>query len=50
MQGLTVYAPYLAILGLVIAYLIYGYVKKQPNGNALMQKLEGRSIPAPWRF
>jgi K(+)-stimulated pyrophosphate-energized sodium pump len=40
MQGLTVYAPYLAILGLVIAYLIYGYVKKQPNGNALMQKLE----------
>ena len=40
MQGLTVYAPYLAILGLVVAYLIYGYVKKQPNGNALMQKLE----------
>ena len=42
MQGLTVYAPYLAILGLVIAYLIYGYVKKQPNGNALMQKLEAQ--------
>jgi len=40
MQGLTVYAPYLAILGLVIAYLIYGYVKKQPNGNETMQKLE----------
>jgi K(+)-stimulated pyrophosphate-energized sodium pump len=42
MQGLTVYAPYLAILGLVIAYLIYGYVKKQPNGNELMQKLESQ--------
>ena len=42
MQGLTTYAPYLAILGLVIAYLIYGYVKKQPNGNELMQKLEGQ--------
>ncbi len=40
MRDLTVFAPYLAILGLVIAYLIYGYVKKQPNGNETMQKLE----------
>jgi len=41
MQGLTVYAPFLGILGLIVAYLIYGYVKKQPNGNQLMQELEG---------
>ncbi len=40
MQGLTVYAPFLGILSLVIAWLIYGYVKKQPNGNQLMQELE----------
>ena len=41
MQGLTVYAPYLGILSLIIAWLIYGYVKKQPNGTPLMQELEG---------
>ena len=40
MQGLTIYAPYLGILGLIIAYLIYGYVKRQPNGSQLMQELE----------
>jgi len=40
MQGLTVYAPFLGLLGLFIAWLIYGYVKKQPNGNPLMQELE----------
>ena len=31
MQGLTVYALFLGILGLIIAYFIYLYVKKQPN-------------------
>ncbi|VBB47730.1 putative K(+)-stimulated pyrophosphate-energized sodium pump [uncultured Desulfatiglans sp.] len=41
MQGLTVYAPFLGILSLIIAFLIYGYVKKQPNGSKLMQELEG---------
>ena len=41
MQGLTVYAPFLGILSLIIAWLIYGYVKKQPNGTPLMQELEG---------
>ncbi len=41
MQGLTVYAPYLGIVGLIIAYLIYLYVKKQANGTQLMQDLEG---------
>ncbi|MEA3358343.1 MAG: sodium-translocating pyrophosphatase [Thermodesulfobacteriota bacterium] len=40
MQGLTVYAPYLGIVGLIIAYLIFLYVKKQPNGSKLMQELE----------
>ncbi|WP_028319976.1 sodium-translocating pyrophosphatase [Desulfatiglans anilini] len=40
MQGLTVYAPFLGILSLIIAFLIYGYVKKQPNGSKLMQELE----------
>ncbi|MBN2062566.1 MAG: sodium-translocating pyrophosphatase [Deltaproteobacteria bacterium] len=41
MQGLTVYAPFLGILSLIIAWLIYIYVKKQPNGSPLMQELEG---------
>jgi K(+)-stimulated pyrophosphate-energized sodium pump len=41
MQGLTWVAPFLGILGLIIAYFIYGYVKKQPNGSELMQELEG---------
>jgi len=41
MLGLTPYAPWLGVLGLIVAYLIYGYVKKQPNGNQTMQELEG---------
>lgn len=40
MQGLTVVAPFLGVVSLLIAYLIYGYVKKQPNGTPLMQELE----------
>ena len=40
MQGLTVVAPFLGILGLIIAYVIYGYVKKQPNGSQVMQDIE----------
>jgi K(+)-stimulated pyrophosphate-energized sodium pump len=40
MQGLTWIAPFLGIFGLIVAYLIYGYVKKQPNGTPLMQELE----------
>ena len=40
MQGITVVAPFLGILSLIIAWLIYGYVKKQPNGTPLMQELE----------
>ncbi len=40
MQGLTVYAPYLGIVGLIIAYLIYRYVKSHPNGTQVMRDLE----------
>ena len=40
MQQLTTYAPHLGICGLVIAYMIFLYVKKQPNGNQVMQDLE----------
>jgi K(+)-stimulated pyrophosphate-energized sodium pump len=42
MRELTVAAPFLALFGLFVAFLVYGYVKKQPNGNELMQKLEGQ--------
>jgi K(+)-stimulated pyrophosphate-energized sodium pump len=41
LQGLTWIAPFLGIFGLIVAYLIYGYVRKQPNGTTLMQELEG---------
>jgi len=41
MQGLTIYALPLGFLGLIVAYIIYLYVKKQPNGTPLMQELEG---------
>jgi len=41
MTGLTVYAPFLGILGLIIALAIFMWVKKQPNGNEVMQELEG---------
>ena len=41
MQGITVYAAWLGIVGLVIAYLVFLYVKKQPNGTQVMQDLEG---------
>ncbi len=40
MQSWTVIAPFVGLLSLLIAWLIYGWVKKQPNGNPLMQQLE----------
>ncbi|MDL2226607.1 sodium-translocating pyrophosphatase [Deltaproteobacteria bacterium OttesenSCG-928-M10] len=40
MMGLTKFAPVLGIIGLVVAYMIYAYVKKQPNGNEEIQSLE----------
>ena len=40
MLDLTRMAPFLGIFGLAVAFLIYLYVKKQPNGNETMQELE----------
>ncbi|MGL4207882.1 MAG: sodium-translocating pyrophosphatase, partial [Candidatus Adiutrix sp.] len=40
MIELTKFAPWLGVIGLVVAYLIYAYVKKQPNGNEEIQSLE----------
>ncbi|RLC31755.1 MAG: sodium-translocating pyrophosphatase, partial [Deltaproteobacteria bacterium] len=40
MQELTIYAPVIGILSLIIAFFIFRYVRKQPNGNPLMQELE----------
>ena len=40
MTGLTKVAPFLGLAGLAVAYAIYNYVKKQPNGNETMQNLE----------
>jgi len=36
----TVYAPFLGGFGIVVAFLIFSYVKRQPNGNETMQELE----------
>jgi K(+)-stimulated pyrophosphate-energized sodium pump len=47
MQGLTKLAPFVGILSLIIAWLIYNYVKKQPNGNALMADWKNKSTSAP---
>ena len=38
--NLTYLAPCLGVVGLVVAYMIYRYLKKQPNGNAEIQNLE----------
>ena len=40
MASIAGYAPYLAVIGLIIAFMIYSYVKKQPNGNETMRDLE----------
>jgi K(+)-stimulated pyrophosphate-energized sodium pump len=40
MQQLTIVAPLLGVVGLIIAYLIFLYVKKQPNGTPIMQEIE----------
>jgi K(+)-stimulated pyrophosphate-energized sodium pump len=39
MEGLTSFAPYLSIGGLIIAFLIYLYVGKQPDGNDRMREI-----------
>lgn len=40
MEIFTSYAPFLGLISLLIAYLVYSYVKRQPNGNEMMQELE----------
>jgi len=40
MQGMTAVAPFLGIVSLIIALMVYNYVKKQPNGSKAMQDLE----------
>ncbi|MEE9435836.1 MAG: sodium-translocating pyrophosphatase [Candidatus Adiutricales bacterium] len=40
MLDLTGVAPFLGIIGLMVAFLIFLYVKRQPNGNETMQELE----------
>jgi K(+)-stimulated pyrophosphate-energized sodium pump len=40
MQGLTSLAPFFGIVSLIIAWFMYAYVKRQPNGNNKMQELE----------
>ncbi len=41
MEALTSFAPYLSIGGLIIAFLIYLYVGKQPDGNDRMREIAG---------
>jgi len=36
----TKVAPFLGIIGLVVAFMIYLWLKRQPNGNEKMQELE----------
>jgi len=38
-MNLTIYAPYLGMLGLIIAWFLYSFVKKQPTGNKLMTEI-----------
>jgi len=40
MQGYTVGAPFIGALGLIIAFFVFLYVRRQPNGNAKMRELE----------
>lgn len=40
MQRLTILAPFLGFASLLIALFIYLYIKKQANGNQVMQDLE----------
>ena len=39
-MSLTCLAPWLGVAGLVAAYMIYRYIKRQPNGNPEIQSLE----------
>src|SRR3990172_9381982 len=41
MQQLVSFAPIFGIAGLATAFLIYGYIKKQPDGNERMREIAG---------
>ncbi len=38
-MNLTIYAPFLGIFGLIVAWFLFMYVKKQPTGNKLMTEI-----------
>lgn len=38
-MNLTIYAPFLGVFGLIIAWFLYAFVKKQPTGNKLMTEI-----------
>jgi len=40
LSDFTRVAPFLGIIGLLVAFLIFLFVKRQPNGNETMQELE----------
>ncbi|MDR1043933.1 MAG: sodium-translocating pyrophosphatase [Candidatus Adiutrix sp.] len=40
MIELTKFTPWLGVIGLIVAYMIYRYVRQQPNGNEEIQSLE----------
>ena len=40
MQSISYLSPFLGLFGLLVALVIYGYVKKQPNGTDEMAKIE----------
>jgi K(+)-stimulated pyrophosphate-energized sodium pump len=39
MEGIVIFSPILAIGGLIVALIIYLYVKRQPDGNARMREI-----------
>ncbi|MBI2609102.1 MAG: sodium-translocating pyrophosphatase [Deltaproteobacteria bacterium] len=41
MQNLSMWSPYLGVLGLIVALFIYLFVKKQPAGNEKMREIAG---------
>ena len=41
MDTLTNIAPFLGVLGLIVAFFIYLYIKRQPEGNERMREIAG---------
>ncbi len=38
-MDLTIYSPFLGFFGLLVAFFLYRYIKKQPTGNKLMTEI-----------